>query len=353
MMQWILFLILMTCLIYVGIIYASSAFVLLAFAGIFFLVAVCLFLAAACFLTKCSFSLPIRMAEENQSVEYEIIVEKRGILPLAKLKCVVGYEIPMTGKKGKIKLSGMADAGGRTILKGKIRIQECGGYRFTLKKIKIYDLTGLFSFTCYPKKKWAALSVMPQMQEFHILVTEASRHFMGEADDYDDTIGGDDVSEIFQIRPFRNGDKLQSIHWKMSAKTEELMVRESSQPLSCPVVVFLDITGRKKRKGNFYGLVLSISYSLVLAHCPHYIAWYSSREKDVIRVRVADEESLYLFLLTLYEEKAEKKEQDVKSLYCEKYKGDFWVTDLSVDLEGTVKRKEQLIEKPEDVEIVV
>ena len=54
----------------------------------------------------------------------------------------------------------------------------------------------------------------------------------GDADVYDDFRPGNDSSEIFDVREFRDGDKIQSIHWKLSAKMQELVVREDSQPLS-------------------------------------------------------------------------------------------------------------------------
>ena len=42
---------------------------------------------------------------------------------------------------------------------------------------------------------------------------------------------GDDPSEIFDIREYADGDKIQRIHWKLSSKTGDLMVKEGSLPL--------------------------------------------------------------------------------------------------------------------------
>ena len=39
---------------------------------------------------------------------------------------------------------------------------------------------------------------------------------------------GYDPSELFDVREFQNGDRLQSVHWKLSARTDELMVKELS-----------------------------------------------------------------------------------------------------------------------------
>ena len=72
---------------------------------------------------------------------------------------------------------------------------------------------------------------MPKITPVMIEVGLASRYFQGEAEVYDDKTGGAAVSEVFQIRSFQPGDKIQNIHWKLSAKEDELMVRENSLPM--------------------------------------------------------------------------------------------------------------------------
>lgn len=63
------------------------------------------------------------------------------------------------------------------------------------------------------------LSIMPKITLVMIEVGLASRYFQGEAEVYDDKTGGD-VYRVFQIRSFQPGDKIQNIHWKLSAKEE-------------------------------------------------------------------------------------------------------------------------------------
>ena len=53
---------------------------------------------------------------------------------------------------------------------------------------------------------------------------------------------GDDVSQISQIRNYIPGDKLQNIHWKLSAKNEELQVKEFSKPYSDEVTLLVDLS---------------------------------------------------------------------------------------------------------------
>ena len=72
----------------------------------------------------------------------------------------------------------------------------------------------------------------------------------GEAESYDDFQPGTDVSQIFDVREYRPGDRLQRIHWKLSAKSDGLLVREDSQPLACAVVFLLDMLPQMAGKGR-------------------------------------------------------------------------------------------------------
>lgn len=41
---------------------------------------------------------------------------------------------------------------------------------------------------------------------------------------------GSDASEMFDIRDYVPGDDIRTIHWKLSGKTDELIVRQASAP---------------------------------------------------------------------------------------------------------------------------
>lgn len=52
---------------------------------------------------------------------------------------------------------------------------------------------------------------------------------------------GDDPSEIFDIREYREGDNLKHIHWKLSWKLEQPMVKEFSLPLHSSLEIALEL----------------------------------------------------------------------------------------------------------------
>ena len=136
------------------------------------------------------------------------------------------------------------------------------------------------------------------------MVSRQSRDFAGESEDYSKERGGDDPSEVFKIRDYQPGDKLRSIHWKLTAKTDEMMVREQSLPLGCPVDFYLDLYqpaghhGRKHetKRDSYLQIIASISHSLVLEGCRHHVIWFDSQRNDICRYRIEKEENIYEML---------------------------------------------------------
>lgn len=328
MLNLILYLVTVFLILYASVLYGSTALTVLAFSGILLMGLAYMYLLLLLLFVQTAVSIPISVAEQGNTVDVELQVKTKNLLPITKLTFFLRYENISTGERGQIRLKESADFGCSTIIRTSIRVDQCGKYKLGLQKTRLYDLMGIF---CLPKRQQttAELYVMPQLYDTSVAVTEPSRHFMGESDIYVDVPGGTNASEILQIRPFQDGDKIQSIHWKMTAKTDELMVRENCQPLGCPVVLFLNLSGGGNADA-FFSLVSAVSFALIAQKCPHYVTWYSSREADVIRVRVDDEESFYLFLMMLYEEKQKKKLPDVWESYKEKYKAEPYVTEIVI-----------------------
>lgn len=381
MINFILYLAAMLVILYTAILYGSQALVIFSFCGVTFGILAYILLIYQYFQIKATIVVPIATAEKEQSVKVEIHTTNKGKLPILKLRYQLTWKNFLQKKKKWIRLTGSAEAGCNSIFQTKCQATAAGSYLVELKRVRIYDFLGIF----YVNKKTeqsANIQVLPEMMQMNVKVGQASRHFFGDSDIYDEAQGGHDPSEIFQIREFRAGDKIQSIHWKLSAKTEELMVKENSQPLGCAVVLLAD-TEKLKKKGigeveNFLQLIYSLSFHLVDQKCAHYIAWDCGKDRGIRRIRVENEEGLYLFLMEFFatdfsedrqwiftKKKEKQKEEQRDSLrenYREKYKTQTYVTDIRVDGELEIfvnnismgrMKKENLATECERLELVV
>lgn len=203
-----------------------------------------------------------------------------------------------------------------------LSIAEPGSYEIQLRRVRFYDLTGLFYLEqrAAARREGAWLGVLPRIYPMGISLSEAVRGFVGEAEIYDSARSGTDASETLKLRPFRDGDELRSIHWKLSAKEGELIVRENSMPRGCPVAVLVEPAAARKEAA--LQCVASLSFCLMDRECAHYVVWYSDGLQDIVRARVDNEESYYEALLQLLREGGSRGKRDIGERYQEKYKGE-------------------------------
>lgn len=346
MLNLLIYLIVMGATLYTATIYRGSAVVMLFLIEAVYFCTSLLFLLYQSRQIKFRLHFPLPMAEKGQEIPLQAELDNAGIFPVAKIRICLKYRIAGSRKKKKIHLFAAADARRRTSVECSLLGGESGTCLFDRAALRIYDPLRLL-FVTKRISLGERLDIMPKLCEVNLLISERVRQFVGESERYDRFRSGSDASEIFQIREFQEGDLLKNVHWKLSAKGEELLVRENSRPVAPAVVVFLDFsgTGRRWNKANqnaFLTLALSISYAMLEQRCPYLAAWYSPKEQDIVRMVVDDEESFYGFVLRALEEGVQKKGTELERLYREKYKGESWIKELGVNqkLEITVQGKQ-------------
>ena len=120
-----------------------------------------------------------------------------------------------------------------------LRMEDCGTVRTTVSEARCFDLLGLF---CWKKKVHVLLETMVYPAQLQLQVQLARRPettITGEL--YDQNRKGQDVSEVAVLREYQAGDSLGSIHWKLSAKLDSLIVREFGYPSNYSVLVLYDM----------------------------------------------------------------------------------------------------------------
>ncbi len=333
--------------IYVALMYNNEAIMLLVFMeAAFFLVSLG-FIFYRRITLKARVNVPIGISETGKENLVRIEVVNTSPIPVARMKALLTVKNTVTGEKKTewMKLAGTHDL--ETVFIQSLVFQSAGNYEITLNKLRVYEITGLL----YGKMKIISsgkIQVMPRIHDVIVRLTSAVKNFHGETEVYDEHNSGQDNSEIFDIREYRNGDRLQNVHWKMTAKQDELMVKENSLPKSCPVIFVLDYEEKKlgrnrERAIHFAEVVSSISFSMMDAGCPHYVAWYDEATNDIIRVRVDDEESMFYFIGMLMNVKWTKVNEDVVELYKNKYKAELYVWMLSLNERFELKKGDELL----------
>jgi len=154
---------------------------------------------------------------------------------------------------------------------------HCGLFTFTLTELAVVDAFGLFSWKT-AREPQARTIALPEIEAMPIEINPGGND-SSEAQEYSMHRPGNDISETFAIREYAPGDSIRSIHWKLSQKTDRLLVRELGLPVANNILILME-TGQRatpERINVMAGNVFSISHALVLLEMPHTIGWIDTK----------------------------------------------------------------------------
>lgn len=317
----------------VGILYSSTAWMLLALMETIYFVLTFSFLLYRCYVIRADIRISPDLVQAQSEQQLQFSIQGQSIWFPVKIKACIRIE-DVAAKEVKKSWIELCDLYKEQMFCKGLTFSEAGIYRVVLKKLKLYDITGMMHMNVKINRQKRVV-VMPVIREIAVFLTDAVRNFYGESDVYDDRRAGYDKNELFAVREYQAGDKLADIHWKLTAKEDKLMVKEHALPKPCAVLFLLEFpakTGTSRRQmSEFLEAVCGISFSLLRAGCQHYVAWYDANTEEMIRVCVTDEESLFQCILMLMDREFVSLEVPLLERYTETYKTEAYVRTLLLD----------------------
>lgn len=122
----------------------------------------------------------------------------------------------------------------------------CGEIKFVCSEIWAVDYFHLFQI---PVEKFqeARMIIYPRNTKLNV---ELSREAIGAVreDVNIQSREGNDPSEMYAVREYIPGDDLRAVHWKLSGKMDQLLLKQSSDPTHYNVVLLPDF--RRKYQGK-------------------------------------------------------------------------------------------------------
>lgn len=124
---------------------------------------------------------------------------------------------------------------------------HCGGYRIMAEKARVCDYLGLFSFPIRqrePKRFLVRPKPLPvkNVPDPSCFVPKVWKPKFG---------GG--YGENHELRLYRPGDSLNQVHWKLSAKTGKLTIREPMEPLRGRLLLTMTLSGTRSELDRKFG----------------------------------------------------------------------------------------------------
>lgn len=228
------------------------------------------------------------------------------LLPLTKGIARVRYENTFSGEKGRMKVRFSVDAGKKRDRRIPVVMNVCGNVAITVEKVRIYDYLNIFAWTIGKNLETQNILVLPPQKEMYLGRDRWYNETNEDSDRFSLYKKGDDPSEIFDIRDFADGDKIQRIHWKLSSKTGSLMVKEGSLPLTKAVHIFMDlcVVGQKDERDRNINLLVQGAYSISMFMIDHGIPqvfiWHDKKNGVIQEYSVEQEEELYWMFQELF-----------------------------------------------------
>jgi len=239
----------------------------------------------------------VHVANKGEMIPISIQLNNPTIFPISNLTIYLAYKNAYSPKLYKKDFTVSLDRRTKTSVICNILSDYTGNLEIYIKGIRIYDYLKLFSL----RKKLMGevkVAVLPCFYEISQNYMTNRNRQMVESDYYSTIKGGDDPSEVFTIREYREGDRPQRIHWKLSIKQDQLMIKDFSDPLNCSVLVFVDLSIPKEEDALVYmdallECSLSLSHSFVSQGQIHYLSWYDEKHVASRRFRLALEKDLF------------------------------------------------------------
>ncbi|MBQ8238709.1 MAG: DUF58 domain-containing protein [Oscillospiraceae bacterium] len=147
----------------------------------------------------------------------------------------------------------------------KLPTEHCGSLRITAEKVRVCDYLGLFAFAVrnIPER---TLIIRPRPVNLEN-PPDLSRYI---ARSWRPKFGGG-YAENHELRLYRPGDSLNQVHWKLSAKTGELILREPMEPSRGLVLITMDLSGTPDEMDRKFGRLLTVSRHLLDGDLRHEI----------------------------------------------------------------------------------
>ena len=157
-----------------------------------------------------------------------------------------------------------------------IPTNHCGQLQCRLKRMKVYDYLGIFALPLRGERECSMLvEPIPQPYPREQLIQKE------KLCTWQPKPGG--FAENHELRDYRPGDSVRQIHWKLSAKTGDLILREPMVPRFPRVLVRLELKGSPDALDRILGQMVWLGQQLLEEEIPFEL---QSLTEDGIRTAV-------------------------------------------------------------------
>lgn len=173
----------------------------------------------------------------GEGIKLEVKIKNLSVLPVANCRINVMYRMADSKKTEKYTVGLSLKSKAEELVTVVLVPEHCGVMEYSVKSAEISDFIGLFK----RKKKLdmnGSVFVLPR----ELPCSPATEEIPARKDDAGmiNAGRGSDPMEIAALREYADGDRMNRIHWKLSSRTEGLIVKELADNYSGKIMLIAD-----------------------------------------------------------------------------------------------------------------
>lgn len=180
---------------------------------------------------KLSGSLSERVVHRGEDVTLEIVLHCRSLIPIAPLEVELGEGPDRQART--MTVTSVPREGIHLTLP--CHAAHVGVSRPGVEAVTVTDLFGICSRRVVPEREGGELVVLPLPFEVGTQVYAG-----GDTGSESMARASEDITSPADVRAYQQGDAMKKIHWKLSLRKQELLVRRYEAPVMPDALVLLD-----------------------------------------------------------------------------------------------------------------
>ena len=180
------------------------------------------------------------VVHRGEKVTLEVTLHYRSLIPVAPLLVEMGPGVDQDNRAMLVD----AASGQPVIFELPCHAAHVGVLQPGVEAVTVTDLFGICSRRVAPHREGSGLLVLPQPFEVGAQVYTA-----GDSGSESMARASEDVTSPADVRAWQTGDPMRKIHWKLSARKQELMVRRYEAPVMPDALILLDCAEPPRQAG--------------------------------------------------------------------------------------------------------
>lgn len=212
-----------------------------------------------------------------------------GFLPMPRCRFRLRVRTGMTGHEIVLK----QQTPGHDSWYVPLETAHCGVLHCSAEKGRVYDYLGLF---CLPVRIGNNVELMVKPDAVPPEKLPNLSQFLARRRQ---PKPGGGFSEEHELRDYRPGDSMRDIHWKLSVKTDRMIVREAQEPIRGLTLLTLDLAGTPDDVDSTLEQLLWLSQWLLEHDTEHQVIWIDPADCQMATVSIRTREDLQALMTQL------------------------------------------------------